>query len=308
MFALTRPAPLGRGQVPRAIPGRTPHCAVVLQISSVPAAGPAGGSVPTALQSGHAGMGALPGLARALLCPLLQQRPGGNGVRTRHGRELPQPGLCGCGVPPVDPIPCREPWAGAGQGSWLCPPTAHPPSPQCHGTKEFPYRPVPPPTVSQGTLPPSQPVLRGLPPPVCPQHLGPARRVSSRVPMAAASQAGGSATGTTTARMAPMRYGAGGGGLSAGTPTSLPACGSGATSPGSATGPPHVARQPQYLESRGLRACSWLQPRGRSLPRWGLSLLTSVPGLSAAERLHTPLRVRPVPVQERALHPHALAL
>lgn len=60
-----------------------------------------------------------------------------------------------------------------------------------------------------------------------------------------------------------------GGGLSAGTPTSLPACGSGATSPGSATGPPHIARQPQYLESQRLRACSWLQQRGRSLPRWG---------------------------------------
>lgn len=139
-----RPAPLGRGQVPRAIPGRTPYCAVVLQMSSVPAASPVGGSVPTTLRSGHAGMGALPGLARAPLCPLLQQRPGGNGVRTRHGRELPQLGLRGCGDPPVDPSPCREPWAGTGWGFWLCPLTARPPSPQCHGTKEFPYHPAPP--------------------------------------------------------------------------------------------------------------------------------------------------------------------
>jgi len=138
----------------------------------------------------------------------------------------------------------------------------------------------------QGHLP-SQPVLRGTPCVLCPQHPGPARRASSRVPTAAALPGGGSAMGTTTVRMALTRYSTEGRG-------SLPTRGSGDMSH-----PVCLCRWSPATKS-GLRAWSWLQPRP------GLSLLTAVP--SPAERLHATLRVRPVPVQEWALHPHALAL
>lgn len=73
-----------------------------------------------------------------------------------------------------------------------------------------PCHPASPPAAGQGHPLPSQPVpmLRARPV-LCPQLPGPALKASSRVPMAAASRAGGNVTGTTTAPTAPTRYGPG---------------------------------------------------------------------------------------------------